>query len=380
MPAYFDDGTVRLSMRINGQRRTEASALRLSFQRPGKVKLCTGQMRLISNGTNLIGCVDFTRRYAMGDPLKTVTPGSILETPIGAAFLGGTPGVPLLILLGLLTEKDPVGFVLKNSSGLDYRERDGKPILVVRQKVGPDATLAINPLNRLLDSIRLSLRPDEYFGKIPPGLTISEMELLWTPQPKKVSTEPPGPDVFDFQPGDFKLVKTFAEVFSAERGSASLVGQVAPDFKLETTSGRPVSRADFAGKVAILVFWATWSPACADELRALLPIVRRYHGKGVRLLAVNIDDRSGDAEQVRNWLNQQKLDLDGGAATIALDPPNSVGMAYQVQYIPGTVVIDRQGKIRNHYIGYVNDFEKHLARDLEALVNDPPSSPPSPPR
>jgi thiol-disulfide isomerase/thioredoxin len=125
----------------------------------------------------------------------------------------------------------------------------------------------------------------------------------------------------------------------------------------------------------------------------MLPIVGRYKERGLVFVAINIDDdpphksesdparlsqaRKEQASQIREklrrWLRENRVEAGGPSTlTIALDPDNSVGMAYQLQYIPTTIVIDRQGKIHNQWIGRVSDFESNLSRQIEALLSGPP--------
>src|SRR5713101_9738174 len=50
----------------------------------------------------------------------------------------------------------------------------------------------------------------------------------------------------------------------------------APVFTLLNLDGRPVSSKDFAGKVAVLSFGATWCASCVSELRSLANLQTRF--------------------------------------------------------------------------------------------------------
>src|SRR3954468_10491355 len=66
-------------------------------------------------------------------------------------------------------------------------------------------------------------------------------------------------------------------------------GAVAPDVLLGTTaSGASAKVADYAGKVVVVSFWATWCAPCRKELPILEGLQRE--GKGnIQVIAVNIE-------------------------------------------------------------------------------------------
>jgi len=54
------------------------------------------------------------------------------------------------------------------------------------------------------------------------------------------------------------------------------VGALAPNFTTEDIDGHPVRLADFAGKVVVLKFWATWCWPCRQSLPATEPLAKAY--------------------------------------------------------------------------------------------------------
>ncbi len=60
-----------------------------------------------------------------------------------------------------------------------------------------------------------------------------------------------------------------------------------PDFRISTTGGRSVSRADFKGRPALFVGWASWHPS-----RESLPKVEKFHrehGRDVQVASIAFD-------------------------------------------------------------------------------------------
>lgn len=121
-------------------------------------------------------------------------------------------------------------------------------------------------------------------------------------------------------------------------GTASAVEpQLAPDFTLESVSGKPVTLSEVtADQPVVLLFWATWCPYC----KALMPHIQSIRlelGDEVRVLAVHFRDDKGDpAAFVRN----------AGYDFTVLRNGNDVAKLYEVWGTPGLLLIDRDRTIR----------------------------------
>lgn len=65
-------------------------------------------------------------------------------------------------------------------------------------------------------------------------------------------------------------------------------------FTLDDMNGKPVHLADYAGKVIVLNFWATWCGPCKPEIRALVALQEKYGTKNLQVLGVSVDDEPAD--------------------------------------------------------------------------------------
>jgi len=121
-------------------------------------------------------------------------------------------------------------------------------------------------------------------------------------------------------------------------------GAPAPGFSLPSLSGGPqVSLADLRGRVVLVNFWATWCKPCEDEMPAMERLYRQLHGEGFDLLAISVDKEPQDVELFRQRL--------GISFPILLDPEEGAARAYQTTGFPESILVDRQGRVVERYVG-----------------------------
>lgn len=118
----------------------------------------------------------------------------------------------------------------------------------------------------------------------------------------------------------------------------------APEFALPSLSGGTVRLADYAGRVVLLNFWATWCRPCVTEMPALERLAGRLKDQGLTVLAVSLDMTA--AEEVALF-----VDGYGWGLPILLDPLSDVGDAYAVRVMPTTYIIGRDGTILGRSFG-----------------------------
>jgi thiol-disulfide isomerase/thioredoxin len=139
------------------------------------------------------------------------------------------------------------------------------------------------------------------------------------------------------------------------------VGDRAADFSLQALDGSKVKLSDLKGSVVVIDFWASWCVPCKKELPALDALARRYDGKNIVILAVNIDKDRANAEKL---LAQVKV----SALKILLDPDGRVAGAYDVPTMPSSYIIDAKGLVRHVHAGFTSGDEKKIAEEVEALA------------
>lgn len=124
-----------------------------------------------------------------------------------------------------------------------------------------------------------------------------------------------------------------------------------------TPGGAPIRIA--AGKVNLLVFWATWSEPDKKQMAKLAGMWQRQHDKGFAIAAVSVDDEEKDVgAAARDW---------GVTFDVGWDEARRVTNAIQPTTMPTTFVIDRKGVVRFLHNGYHDDEAALIEREVESL-------------
>jgi len=143
------------------------------------------------------------------------------------------------------------------------------------------------------------------------------------------------------------------------RGSKpARIGTLAPDFTVQD-SDRKITLSDYRGQIVVLNFWATWCPPCIEELPSLETLQQRMKDKGVKVLAISIDD---DDNAYHQFLKDNKVDL-----LSARDASKKSNNLYGTFKFPETYIIDQKGIVRRKFIGAVNWNQAEIVDFLSKL-------------
>ncbi len=144
--------------------------------------------------------------------------------------------------------------------------------------------------------------------------------------------------------------------------SSGLEGQQAPDFALKSSTGENLRLSEYRGDVVMINFWATWCGPCRQEMPLLDELYSRYQRVGFNLLGVNIDDDSRRAMQM--------IDELGVDFPVLFDARKEVSKLYEVEAMPVTVLVDREGTVRYIHHGYKPGYEEKYLDQIRSLLRE----------
>jgi thiol-disulfide isomerase/thioredoxin len=137
--------------------------------------------------------------------------------------------------------------------------------------------------------------------------------------------------------------------FEDRMARIDLVGKPAPPIAGTDVDGKPVSLADFKGKVVLIDFWASWCPPCIAAILPLKALSQKYQDRGFVILGINVDAMHEDVREpdavlqhVRRFLVKQRI---GWINVQSGKGAGDFASAYHVEQIPASFLVGRDGEI-----------------------------------
>lgn len=153
--------------------------------------------------------------------------------------------------------------------------------------------------------------------------------------------------------GRHLLALMLAALLGACSGEATPAGPAvetisgaAPALQGETLTGGRLTPADYAGRVLVVNLWATWCGPCEREQ----PVLVRAHGDagptGPFFLGINERD---DREAALRWVEEYEVRYPS-----LVDPSGYLAYRFGAPFLPVTVVIDADGRLRYRVVGEID--------------------------
>ena len=278
--------------------------------------------------------------------------------------MGGKLPLPTLILLSGDVNESAAAMTLGQNPNIvpsGFRAgSDGKPdqILLIDPQ-GTEVVASVDPKSGLVTAIEMSLTNPQF----PPGMRL------------------PMTITFDRKIFDAGLPTPIAFNSAGRKMTTSLdaldqpfdVGDVAPNFTLQTTDGGTVSLADLKGKVVVLDFWATWCKPCMMGLPLLDTFAKwaKESGKPIAVYAVNVMERIAPGDNAAAERVKLVSEFWKGKAfsfPTLIDSDDKAIKDYQLTGIPFTVVISPEGKIAAVHMGFDEGAVENLKKDVETAM------------
>lgn len=152
-----------------------------------------------------------------------------------------------------------------------------------------------------------------------------------------------------------RLICLAAILIAATIAHGQSSSQKAPALEIRDLRGRTIRLSDYKGKVVLLNFWATWCPPCRAEVPDLVKMQRDYGKSGLQVIGITYPPQT--VSEVRQFTRELKINY-----PIALGAKETKSLFDQSETLPITIVIDREGNIRDRIEGILlpQEFEQKI--------------------
>jgi peroxiredoxin len=255
---------------------------------------------------------------------------------------------------------------------LDYIRthlQPGQPLMVTdlynRVFTQPDERQALNKLYNAFFRIPLFVANYQEKFKSPPSLAvIAEQFDLHTPGaadillrvmesdprvPRFLTRDPKTGEITHVDVESIKGDPKFGQALDRQIGGWE--GKPAPDAALARVEGGNLRLSDLKGKVTLLEIWFTGCPPCMQEAPALVSLNRELSPRGLLIVGANADRVLGlDYDDSVRQHYVQEHHISYPVVNWTTESDHAYG---GISIFPTLFLIDRQGVVRDHWIGYV---------------------------
>jgi peroxiredoxin len=141
-----------------------------------------------------------------------------------------------------------------------------------------------------------------------------------------------------------------------------LINQKAPPFDLPKVGGARAKLSDYKGKTLVLMFYGQWCGDCMRDAPQTAALVRAMaEDKRLAFLGIHTRGNFGRWGDVPTFFKEM-----GWSFPAALDDDSSAYKTYQMQWVPGFLVIDTKGIIRV----FANDLVAGGGKGVAGFLGD----------
>jgi peroxiredoxin len=143
--------------------------------------------------------------------------------------------------------------------------------------------------------------------------------------------------------------------------TTSLAHSSAPDFSLIDVDGRTFKLSDYRGRVVVIEFMQTTCGYCKEQEPRMRELRSRFSSDVVMVM---ISTNPGDTEAILRQYRDQNL-----IGWVAIPGTSAVSGAYNVQGTPTIFIINKNGDIAYHHVGFTDaDSAPALISEVSSLV------------
>lgn len=142
-------------------------------------------------------------------------------------------------------------------------------------------------------------------------------------------------------------------------GGTPKPGEAFPDLSKEGLEG---TLPELKGKVLLVDFWASWCGPCRKALPVLAALHKEYGPKGVVFVAVSLDEKKADMDA---YLKKSPIPF-----TVVRDPKGKLAEKLDIQGIPTSFVVGKDGKVRGVHEGFEGEAKatRQYKTELDAAL------------
>lgn len=142
--------------------------------------------------------------------------------------------------------------------------------------------------------------------------------------------------------------------------------------EMEMLDGTKVKISDKKGKALVLNLWALWCGYCREEMPHLDKWQKEYGNTNLEIISLDVGDQTTGAPEpvdaIKKYLADNKLEY-----TIARIGPDTYRQFIQLSKqtaIPQTVIVDRDGRLRNVFVGGGQKNIDNMKAAIQKLMTD----------
>jgi thiol-disulfide isomerase/thioredoxin len=136
-----------------------------------------------------------------------------------------------------------------------------------------------------------------------------------------------------------------------------------PDFVLKDLAGLDISPKNFAGKLVVINFWASWCDPCVAEFPSLMKLLEKYKGDVV-LLAISADYERKDIDSFLKAFKVNSPNLH-----VMWDKDFEVAKKFGTSRLPESYILGRDGRLIRKVAGVDDWASKDAFEFFKELID-----------
>jgi thiol-disulfide isomerase/thioredoxin len=114
------------------------------------------------------------------------------------------------------------------------------------------------------------------------------------------------------------------------------------DLNFTDSKGKEQSIKNYAGKVVLVDFWATWCGPCRAALPEVKEVYSKYRGKGFEIIGISFDN---DKDALNKFIAEEGMSWPQYVDELGRE--NKIGSKYEIGSIPTMWLVDKKGNLRD---------------------------------